>query len=228
MQSTTAETPQRLAPLRRTGDGRLARHAAIVAALGAPLFANAESSQIVSATPVAGMQRVARLDFRITVYHSLFLQVGTGTAGASNPTVDLIDFVVPPGSVGNSVPIAGTGGDLGAGTVTAKVAGNGNSGGVIRLTATTTGALSNGAGATIPFSEITTSAAALTSATVLGAPTLRNGTSGPINLPLGAARFVNRDARWTYSYANTGVLPLGTYGGVNTNNSRVTYTAVMP
>jgi hypothetical protein len=228
MQCNTAEISRRLAPSHWKSHWRIALNAATVAALGVPLLASAESSQIVNPTPVAGMQRVARVDFRITVYHSLFLQVGTGTAGASNPTVNLIDFVVPSGSVGNGVAVAGTGGDLGAGTVTARVAGNGSSGGVIRLTATTAGALSNGAGTTIPFSQINTTAAALSSGTVLSAPTLTNGTSGPVNLPLGAAKFVNRDARWTYSYANTTVLPLGTYGGVNTNNSRVTYTAVMP
>lgn len=231
MQCNTAEISLPLAPLLRQSwrrYWRLVLHASTAAAIGAPLFASAESSQLVSATPVAGMQRVVRIDFRITVYHSLFLRVGTGTEGASNPTVNLIDFVVPSGTVGNGVPVAGTGGDLGAGTVTAKVAGNGNSGGVIRLTATTTGALSNGAGTTIPFSQISTTEAALTSATVLRAPTLTNGTSGPVNLPLGGNRFVSRDARWTYAFANSTVLPLGTYGGVNTNNGRVTYTAVMP
>jgi hypothetical protein len=41
-------------------------------------------------------------------------------------------------------------------------------------------------------------------------------------------RIVNQDARWTYSYANTALVPSGTYGGVNTNNGRVTYTASLP
>ena len=39
---------------------------------------------------------------------------------------------------------------------------------------------------------------------------------------------VNRDAKWTYTYANAAVVAPGTYGGTNTNNSRVTYTASMP
>jgi hypothetical protein len=39
---------------------------------------------------------------------------------------------------------------------------------------------------------------------------------------------VNQTATWTYSFANTAVLEAGTYGGVNTNNSRVTYTASLP
>ena len=36
---------------------------------------------------------------------------------------------------------------------------------------------------------------------------------------------VNRDAKWTFTYLNQNVVSAGTYGGVNTNNSRITYTA---
>ena len=41
-------------------------------------------------------------------------------------------------------------------------------------------------------------------------------------------KVVRRDAKWTYTYRNTTVPPAGTYGGVNTNNGRVTYTASVP
>jgi len=39
---------------------------------------------------------------------------------------------------------------------------------------------------------------------------------------------INRDAKWTYTYLNQNVAAPGSYGGVNANNSRVTYTASMP
>ena len=42
------------------------------------------------------------------------------------------------------------------------------------------------------------------------------------------AGVVNRDARWTYSYLNSVTPAAGTYGGVNVNNGRATYTAVTP
>jgi hypothetical protein len=41
-------------------------------------------------------------------------------------------------------------------------------------------------------------------------------------------KIVQRDARWAYTYANATVPPAGTCGGINTNNSRVTYTASVP
>jgi hypothetical protein len=43
-----------------------------------------------------------------------------------------------------------------------------------------------------------------------------------------ASKTITADAKWTFSYANALTVPGGTYGGVNTNNSRVTYTATMP
>ena len=43
-----------------------------------------------------------------------------------------------------------------------------------------------------------------------------------------AGKIVQRDAKWTYTYRNQTVPPAGTYGGVNTNNGRVTYTASVP
>jgi len=47
-----------------------------------------------------------------------------------------------------------------------------------------------------------------------------------INAP--ASKVIKQDAKWAFAYANTATPPAGVYGGVNTNNSRVTYTATMP
>lgn len=200
----------------------LALSLALIAA-GLSGAARAESNFV---TGGGTLTATARVDFRITIPKILFLQVGTGTLFANNTTINLIDFVVPAASIGDGTPVAATAasGDVGNGTVTAIVRGNG---GNIGLTSVATGALGNGAGDSINFSEITTTAAALSTGTVLTAPTLANGTSASVTLTA-VGKVVNQDARWTYQYANSAVVPPGTYGGVNTNNGRVTYTATLP
>ncbi len=190
-----------------------------------PVAANAESQFV---TGNGALTANARLDFRITVPKVLFLQVGTGSNFANNTTVNLIDFVVPAANVGDGTFIAATAasGDLGNGTVTAKVVGNN---GAITLSSTTLGALNDGAGDTISFGQINTTVATLNSATALAHPTLADGATTTLNLtPNIGSKVTNLDARWTFSYANANVVPAGTYGGVNTNNGRVTYTAAMP
>jgi hypothetical protein len=157
----------------------------------------------------------------------LFLQVGAGTNMAANATINQIAFSVPAANIGDSTPIAATAGsgDLGNGQVTAKVVGNN---GTITFTSTTLGALGNGAGDTISYADISTAVAANTSATPLAHPALADASTTTVSLVPAAGKVINRDAKWTYTYANTTVAAPGTYGGVNTNNSRVTYTASMP
>lgn len=196
---------------------------ALAAAIAAPLAVHAESNFV---TGSGALNATARVDFRITIPKVLFLQVGTGSLLADNPAINLIDFVVPAANVGDGNPVAATAGsgDLGTGAVTAMVRGNG---GNVTLAASTAGALGNGAGDSINWNQITTVAAALTTGTVLPALALPNGAS--VNTVLNAVGgVVNQDARWTYSYNNTAVVPAGTYGGVNVNNGRVTYTASLP
>lgn len=197
--------------------------AAGVAALGASMNALAESNVQNGA---GALTATARLDFRVTVPKVLFLQVGTGTALAANTTINLIDFTVPAASVGDGNPIAATAasGDLGSGAVTARVLGNN---GDVTLTSTTAGALGNGAGDTLSFAQIATTSAVLTSGTALAAPALADGATTSTTVPA-TGKIVNRDARWTFSFLNSAVVPPGTYGGAGTNNGRVTYTASMP
>jgi hypothetical protein len=196
--------------------------AAGLAALGLPLAAHAESAL---QTGAGVLTATARLDFRVTIPRVLFLQVGTGTTMAANAAVNLIDFVVPAASLGNGVPIAATvaSGDLGSGAVTARVQANA---GAVTLTSTTLGALSNGVD-TLTFSQIGTVATANTTVAVLAAPALADGATTSTTVPA-VASIVNRDARWTFSFLNAAFVPPGTYGGVGTNNGRVTYTASMP
>jgi hypothetical protein len=199
---------------------------AVAAALvAAPLMANAESTFTTGAgTPITAN---ARLDFQITIPKILYLRVGAGTAMAANATINQIAFSVPAANLGDGTVISATAGsgDLGNGVVTAQVIGNN---GTVTFTSTTIGALGNGSGDTISYGQIATAAAANTSATVLAHPTLADAATTTVTLTPASGKVINRDAKWTYTYANAAVVAPGTYGGINTNNSRVTYTASMP
>ncbi len=202
----------------------------IAAAVAAtvPMLAQAESATV---TAVAGaLSTNARLDFRVTVPKVLFLRVGTGGlyGTAANTTVDLIDFTVPAANVGDATVINATAasGDLGNGSVTALLRSNA---GAVTLTANTVGALGNGAGDTIPWSQIAVASANL------AAPAFANTLPHSVALPAAGAsanfapaavaKVTNVGSQWTYTYLNAATVPAGTYGGVNVNNSRVTYTA---
>jgi hypothetical protein len=195
--------------------------AAVLAAV--PTIASAESN---FQTGAGSLTATARVDFQVTIPKFLYLRVGTGTDFANNPTVNLVSFSVPAANVGNGTPVAATAGsgDLGNGVVTARVIGNG---GNVTLSSTTSGPLNDGGTNTLSYSQISTTAAVLTSATALAAPALADGATTNTTVPA-TAGVVNRDARWTYSYLNSVTPAAGTYGGVNVNNGRATYTAVTP
>ena len=200
--------------------------AALFLALASLLVAGNAMAESTYTTGNGTLNASARLDFQITIPKILYLRVGAGTNFANNTTINLISFTVPAASVGSGTPIAATAasGDLNNGTVTARVIGNN---GNVTLSSTTTGPLNNGIGDTISYGQISTSAAVLTSATALPAPALADGATTTTTVTA-VAKVVNRDAQWTYSYLNAGVVAPGTYGGVNTNAGRVTYTASMP
>ncbi|HOY88115.1 MAG TPA: hypothetical protein PLP67_06610, partial [Methylotenera sp.] len=87
----------------------------------------------------------------------------------------------------------------------------------------------NGAGDSISYTQIATAVAANTSATPLAAPALADAATTNITLtPNIGTKVTNLDARWTYTYLNSAVAAPGTYGGINANAGRVTYTASMP
>jgi len=186
-------------------------------ALATPLLASAESQL------VATGNAVARLDFRVIIPRVLFLGVGTGSAlpAATNTTVDLVtfDYTTNPSAVGTTAAANTISGNV----VPVRVIGNN---GQIVLTATTAGALSNGDGDTIPWTQIS----AATSAATLPSPVIpATGTGAGSNVTISTGtKITDRTANWTYSFANTTVVPAGTYGATVANNSRVTYTATMP
>ncbi|RZJ17208.1 MAG: hypothetical protein EOO54_16465 [Haliea sp.] len=133
----------------------------------------------------------------------------------------------------------GTGGNLTGGAVTVRVFGNN---GNIGLTATTNGALGNGAGDTIPWSEIlvTSAAAAAPAAGFLGAaiphPAIPLTGTGASTTITATNKVVRQEGVWTFAYDNTAVYAAGTYGGagpaspnnIGLNNGRMLYTATLP
>ena len=198
-----------------------------IAAIVAPMLANAESS---TQTGAGALSATSRVDFVITIPKVLFLRVGTGGlfGAAANATIDTINFTVPFANVGDGTSIAATAGsgDLGNGSVTALLRSNA---GVVTLTANTTGALTDATADTIPWSEI-----AIANSNLV-APAFANTFPHLAALPLtGAsanfapapvAKVTNVGSTWTYSYKNTNTVPFGTYGP--TANGRVTYTATV-
>ena len=196
---------------------------AVVLALGIPLVASAESNFTTGAgSPITA---TAKVDFTIIIPKFVSLQVGAAGVGINLITFDMTAAAA---SIGNATAQAATAGsgDLANGVVTAKV--TGNNGQVTLSVAAAAGGLVTAGGDTIPFSEITTTTAVNTSATALPAPVLTNGTSAGVLAALTGTKITNQDAKWTYKYANTAVVAAGTYGGVNVQGGRVTYTASMP
>lgn len=186
---------------------------ALALALATPMLATAESQLRIGAGSAA-----ANLDFRVVVPRVLFLAVGTGAAGlADNATIDTVtfDYTTNPAAIGGGAAAAA--GVITGNVVPVRVLGNN---GVITLTSTNTGDLENGAGDTIPWSEIT---AVSSDAANFNSPAPA-GASVDLGLSAGT-RITSRTANWTFSYANTAVVAPGTYG---TTNGRVTYTATMP
>ena len=185
---------------------------ALLAAI--PLAAQAESSFVSGAGKLSAS---SKLDFSVTIPQILLLQVGA--AG----TVSKIDFdMTGNASAVGTGAVNGTGGDLGGGKVTAKLLGNvGN----VTLSSTTSGALSNGAGDTISYSQINA-----TSSNGFAPPVLADAATTSINVTT-TNKIINQSAEWTFKYANAAVVAPGVYGGGgagNTGNGRVTYTAAMP
>jgi hypothetical protein len=195
------------------------------AAVAVPMLCNAESN---FQTGTTALTATAHVDFQITIPKFLFLRVGTGTGTAAGgyatlATIDEITWAPTAAQVGGGT-LAGTGGDLNTGTETAVVvANNGN----VTLSSTTTGPLSDGAGDTISYTTITTTASHNTTTTTLAPPALADGATTTTTLTA-VGTVVQQDAKWAYTYANATSPPAGTYGGINTNGGRVTYTASLP
>ena len=191
---------------------------ALLAATAMPGTLLAEATSDDGATPLSA---AARLDFQINIPGILRFRVGSDAG-----TIDLVQFTPTAANLGDNTDIDGTGGDLTGGEVTVDLFSNA---GQITITPTnnSSGAgLDNGLGDTISYDEILTSSS---DAAVLPVPVLSDAggtTSQPP--PTSGSRVTNLTESWTYTYDNTDVYPEGTYGGVNTQGGRVTYTAASP
>ena len=184
-----------------------------VAAAGMPLLCNAESTTV---TGAGALSTTAHVDFQITIPKFLSLQVGT--AGIK---IDQITWAPTAAQVGTG-SLAGTGGDQTNGTETASVIANA---GTVTFSSATVSALTDTAGDTISYSQIAVVANTRTSTPILAHPALVDGGTTTISLAPATGKVVAQDALWTYSYKNATTPAAGTYGGVNANGSRVTYTA---
>jgi hypothetical protein len=167
---------------------------------------------------------IATLAFSVTIPGFIFLRVGSGGAPnyGTNSTIDSLVFNVPVGQVGSGTPIdaRASDGDLGNGTVTAQAH---CTVGSMQVRSNVTGALSNGNGDTIPWSQIgvtySTSVGSLGNANFPTNSYVQDGWS------ISFADTVWRDGTWTFRYLNQAIVPPGTYGGTVAKNGRITYTA---
>lgn len=187
--------------------------AAMIAATSS-IVAHADSD-FVSGAANAALNASTHLDFQIVIPRFIRFQVGAANS------IDLVQFDMSgaAASVGSGADVARSNG----GAVPVILQSNG---GTVSLVGATAGALTNADGDTISFDEIV---ATSTNLDLLN-PTLVDGASSvPIAVaPNAGVKVVNHTADWTFAYSNSNIVAAGTYGGVNVNNGRVTYTASLP
>ena len=190
--------------------------AAIVASLAYTQGSFADTQIVTGAAALPGGAGASvNLDFQITIPAFLSFRVGSAAI------VDQIDFDPTVADVlAPTLGMAGTGGDLGAGTVTVEIRSNGSTvGGSVQITEATTVAtgLSNGT-ATIDWAQINTTD---TGGGGIPAPVLSNASNNTSSVATTSAGVVDRTSVWTYTYDNPAVPP---QSGVYTGTA--TYTAV--
>jgi hypothetical protein len=195
---------------------------ALAAIVGGGVLLISPTAQAEQPAGIAGagtLTRAANVDFQITIPRFLRFRVG-----ATGTTVNRIDFAPTADEVGTGVSNpAVLGGDAGVGQVNVQVRSNAGQIGIVATNAGAAG-INDGGINVISYAEITTTS----SAGVIPAPVLSNAASAAANVTLNSGGVTNRDAVWTYAYANTTIPEAGTYGGTNTRNGRVTYTASSP
>lgn len=204
---------------------KLALGLGFAAALVSPLAAHAESNR---GTVGPSYSAAARLNLLVVIPG--FIDFRVGTAGAGN--IDTITLTVNVANVGDSNPVPGAGGTAAGGTGAAfnemGVALTANVGSVT-ITETNDGGgtgLTTGAGDSISFAKISTTATTGTGGGGITPPTLSNAGGGTSALAATSGRRNVRTDTWTYSYINDSLEAEGTYGGLG--RGRVTYTATAP
>ena len=152
-----------------------------------------------------GGSATAHLDFQITIPTILYLQVGT--VGA---TIDRVSCTL------SNIPGTGAVAMTSSGTnpVPVRVAALVPAGATVRLLANSATAMNNGAGGTIPFDQISWTAAGSFSS-----GTFNNNAAQVLDSFTGSG---NRTGTYSFSYANVNYYNAGTYNGT------VTYTLSSP
>ena len=150
----------------------------------------------------------AHLNLRVTIPRFLLFRVG------SLGSVDTITFAPTDAEVGDGNPIAGTGGDAGAGSG-ANVAVRSNGGEITISEANDNGAGGLGTGGAISLTEIRVTSDNNT----LPTPELSDGGGNSTTVTLSNGNVTNRTAIWTYAYDNTTTPAAGNY------DADITYTA---
>jgi len=187
-------------------------------------YANPASAESDFATGAAaqssGTGASVNLDFQIVIPQFILFRVGS-----SGAAIDQIGFAPTADQVANATPgIAGTGGDVGSGTVTVRLVSN--AGGVDITETNNSGGsgLTDGSGHSISYGQINTA----TNDGNLSAPSLSDASSNSVSILPTSGNITVRQAQWTYTYDNPATIPeAGTYGGL-ANGGRVTYTAAIP
>jgi hypothetical protein len=189
---------------------------ALAVALAVPAMASAESAFSTGATPLTAQ---ARLNFQITIPRILYLQVGSGGPfPAVDGTIDTVTWSLTPAQAIVAGAIAPT-----SGVVAVQVRGNG---GDISLNSNTPGPLLNDA---VPPDQLAfTTITATSSNANLDHPAFAASGNGTAVTLTAAGRVVNESANWTFSYAHTGLIAEGIYGGTIAKQGQVTYTATIP
>lgn len=177
-------------------------------ALSLPLAASAESNFTTGGG--ASITATARVNFSVVIPKFVGLQVGTGNPFIPDATIDTVSFAPLAASVGNSTPVAGTGGNLGLGAVTVRVVGNN---GNMTLGAVSGNPTLLSGTDTIAWTQIAVATTGSTAHPPINGAALTYTATGKI---------VNATGTWTYSYLNSVTPPAGTYTG------QVTYTATTP
>lgn len=204
--------------------------AATAAVMAACPCARAASSSAVPSTSVP-LSTGVTLDFTIAIDRFIFFRIGDGNWPTPGGTTSLVSFVLTPSIPGGpTTPTAGNNKPLNwsgaAPSFNVTPSGNAlpvevrSNAGTVALRATASVPLSNGVN-TIPMSEITITS----SDSNLPAPAIPN--SGPgTAVNVAGNTFANlvtqRNATWTFSYANLASRTAGTYSG------QVTFTASAP
>jgi hypothetical protein len=158
------------------------------------------------------MTSSARLKLRVVIPR--FLQFQVGSNGAS---IDTIEFLPATAAVGNSVPVAGSGGETDNGSGTSVVL-RSNAGQITIVADNDGGSGGLGSGGAISLSEI----AVHSDSSDLQTPPLSDAGATTARATLTGGRVTDHRAIWSYTYSNNRAVEPGSY------EAEIVYTAISP